>query len=167
MADSAFPLTEYLMKPFGGSNLNKKKKIYNYRYICNLKFDFNPNILSISRGRRLIENTFGLAAVRWRLLYKAIELNIENAISCVMAIVVLHNFLIEELPPNYSITRWADIGDVDNGIWRADADLQFNPLVQAQIQRPYANNKHKKSAEEMREKLIHYFNYVYPVPWQD
>ena len=36
LADSAFPLEEFIMKPFTGKNLPKEKKIYNYRFNCQI-----------------------------------------------------------------------------------------------------------------------------------
>ena len=44
VGDEAFPLKEYLMKPYPGRDLNEERRVYNY---------------SLSRARRVIENAFG------------------------------------------------------------------------------------------------------------
>ena len=44
VGDEAFPLKEYLMKPYPGRDLNEERRVYNYR---------------LSRARRVIENAFG------------------------------------------------------------------------------------------------------------
>ena len=57
LGDDAFSLKTYLMKLYPGQNLNQEERIFNYR---------------LSRGRQIIENTFGIAASRFRILRRPI-----------------------------------------------------------------------------------------------
>ncbi|RXM32268.1 hypothetical protein EOD39_1512 [Acipenser ruthenus] len=73
IADEAFGLKPYLMKPFPRGQLNLESQIFNYR---------------LSRARRCIENAFGILAARWRVFRKAIGLQkIIRLAAC-----TLHNF---------------------------------------------------------------------------
>ncbi|CAH2006780.1 unnamed protein product [Acanthoscelides obtectus] len=80
IADYAFPLKPYLMKPFPFRNQPGPNRVCNYR---------------LSRARRVVENAFGLLANRFRILRKPIELCPEKVIKLASAICVLHNFLLE------------------------------------------------------------------------
>lgn len=53
-------------------------------------------MLRLSRGRRVIENVFGIMAVKWRILLKPIETSDATADVIVKAICALHNFVIDE-----------------------------------------------------------------------
>jgi hypothetical protein len=53
IADSAFPLTTWLMKPFTHSVLIEKQRYFNYR---------------LSRARMVTEGAYGQLKGRWRVL---------------------------------------------------------------------------------------------------
>ena len=63
VADDAFGLKRHLMKPFPSQNLSLDKRIFSYR---------------LSSARRIIENTFGVAASRFRIFRRPIIANAEK-----------------------------------------------------------------------------------------
>lgn len=79
VADNAFAIRTYLMKPFPFGTINASQRIFNYR---------------LSRARRLVESVFGILFARFRILEKPINLNERKAKKCVASICALHNFLI-------------------------------------------------------------------------
>uniref|UniRef100_A0A3B1IG47 Zgc:194221 n=1 Tax=Astyanax mexicanus TaxID=7994 RepID=A0A3B1IG47_ASTMX len=78
VGDEAFPLRRDLMRPFPGSNLSSRQRIFNYR---------------LSRARLIVENTFGILTSQWRMYRRVIGISPANVEACVKATCVLHNFL--------------------------------------------------------------------------
>jgi hypothetical protein len=138
VGDRGYPLLNYLMRPFGQRNADDMKRVYNYR---------------LSRARRSAECTFGIMASQWRILQKAIETNVDTAISITKAVCILHNFLMtheraqlpqEERDLNFQI-----------GMYDSRAQNSQRPQYR------FAN-----SALQTRDILLNYFNGIGSVPWQ-
>ena len=65
LGDDAFGLKPYLLKPYPGATLSIEECIFTYR---------------LSRGHRIIENTFGIAALRFRVLRKPIVAKVDTVV---------------------------------------------------------------------------------------
>ena len=59
IADDAFPLKTYILKPYSQVGLTNEKRIFNYR---------------LSRARRVMENAFGILSNRFRVFMSPINL---------------------------------------------------------------------------------------------
>ena len=77
VGDSAFPLKNYMLWLYPGRFLPENKRIFNYR---------------LSRARRIIENTFGIMASKFRIFRRAIIANTEVT-KITKAACCLHNYL--------------------------------------------------------------------------
>ena len=79
----------------------------------------------LSRARRIIENSFGILASRWRLFRKPIIAEPDKCVSFCKAAVALHNFLrtteATYCPPGF-VDGEDGTGNVIDGTWRADND---------------------------------------------
>lgn len=78
VGDEAFGLSKHLMRPFGGTHLTLKKRIFNYR-LC--------------RARRYVECGFGILTNKWRIFHRPLNVEPEFAVNIIKACVVLHNFV--------------------------------------------------------------------------
>lgn len=76
VGDEAFGLHYNLLRPYGGTHLDKNKRIFNYR---------------LTRGRRYVECAFGILANKWRIFHRPLDVSTSTAISIVKTCAVLHN----------------------------------------------------------------------------
>ncbi|XP_066592967.1 uncharacterized protein [Prorops nasuta] len=151
VGDEAFPLTDYLLRPYSAKGvLTSSKTVFNYR---------------LSRSRKVIENSFGILVSRWRVLKRPIICKVEKAENIVKAIICLHNFLrkqdIEEnqYVPETLIDR--EDYEFTPGSWRNEIE---GSAIQ-EIRRLGANNSTHK-AIEIREEFCYYFNNEGAIPFQ-
>ena len=128
VADDAFPLKEYLQKPYSQNGLNKEKRIFNYR---------------LSRARRIVENAFGILSNRIRVFMSPIRLMPEKVESIAFACCTLHNFLRSKqtsrnvyTPPGTFDSEDTDTHTMISGNWRAGQE----PGGLLQLQQQGSNN---------------------------
>ena len=148
LGDDAFPLREWLMKPYGSRTLTKEERILNYR---------------LSRARRVVENAFGILSARFRFLHTSMLQTTANAIKLIQVAVLLHN-MIRSRYRNLHL-GWIDREDSEThaiipGRWRTDQVLRDVLGVRA-------SNTATKRGKQIREALKHYVNYVHKLPWQE
>ncbi|XP_062516381.1 uncharacterized protein LOC134191776 [Corticium candelabrum] len=98
VGDSAYPLKNWLLKPFPhNDHLTDEKKNFNYR---------------ISKARIVVENAFGRLKARWRRLMKKNDMQIRHVQHVIAACCVLHN--VCEIH-----------GDSFDDDWMEETDLQL------------------------------------------
>lgn len=118
VGDSAFPLSTNLMRPYSGKMLNVVKAVFNFR---------------LSRARRIIENTFGVMAARWRIYHRTITALPSTVDNIVKATTCLHNFIRRSslASERYCPPKFVDSDDV-LGKWRdevKDAIIETCPRL--------------------------------------
>ena len=152
VADDAFSLKPYLMKPYPQSGLNEEKRIYNYR---------------LSRARRISENFFGIIANRWRVFRSIILLPPEKVQAITLATITLHNYLRKSssrhvyMPSNLTDTEYTH-KDIIPGLWRRNPPSES--LLPLQIQATGHNAC--TNAKDIRETFKNYFYNKGAVEWQ-
>lgn len=149
IGDEAFPLQDNLLRPFPGRDLNTmEKKRYNFR---------------LSHARRVVENTFGILANRFRVLFTTMDADPEKATSIVRTCCVLHNMLMTVrddvyVPPGFADNLLPD-GNVVEGFWRND-QINLGGL------QPVARG-HAATATTVRNHYAQWFSEEGAVTWQD
>lgn len=142
VGDEAFPLTNYMLRPYPGKTLTPERKIYNYR---------------LSRARRVIENTFGILAIQWRIFRRPINASMKTTEKIVQAAVCLHNFLKRKEYEN-------ELNICDDIDYELNEDSPKSWSFQ-EITKIGTNNS-CRSAISVRDELCAYFNGEGAVPWQ-
>lgn len=153
VADDAFPLSRNLIKPYPGRNtgLLSPERIFNYR---------------LSRGRRIIENVFGIWAMKFRVLLKPVALNPSKVETVVLACAYLHNFLRRSSKNVYTPAGSFDTEDSDGniipGAWRS----QMQPSELSGLRS--APRRSPNEVQEIRNEFRDYFlSSEGSVPWQN
>ena len=149
VADDAFPLRPWLMKPYPLRNLRREQRIFNYR---------------LSRARRVVENAFGKSH-RFRCFLTCMLQKPENVRTITFPACILHNYIRKHHPT--SITTLADREDTSTpiyaiipGRWREAGELRSLPCVRG--------NRLSDCAKRQRDYLqTYYCSPVGRVPWQD
>ena len=144
VGDEAFPLQRHLMRPYPRASLTgpeaDSRRIFNYR---------------LSRGRRCVENAFGIMAQRWRIFRGPVGCAPERVATLVKATCALHNFLRQ---------REIDAAGMGRGAAAAPAELDAAPGLQ-DITRA-GTNTHSREAARIRQALTDYVNGAGSVEWQ-
>lgn len=78
VGDEAFSLSKHLLRPYSGTHLPDRKKIFNYH---------------LTRARRYVECTFGILSNKWRIFHRPIDVKVDFAVDIVKCCCVLHNFV--------------------------------------------------------------------------
>ncbi|XP_068759068.1 uncharacterized protein [Montipora capricornis] len=148
VGDDAFPLSKNIMKPYPQRNLDKAKRIFNYR---------------LSRARRVVENAFGILANRFRVFLTTIKLNDEKVVTLILAACCLHNFMVETNKSAYLSAQEIENTDqhtITAGTWRNDPPL--TGLSTSSVRNP------AHAAKQQGKEITEYFmSELGSVPWQD
>lgn len=149
VADEAFPLTPYLMRPFPGRDgLSPEKKVFNYR---------------LSRARRVIENAFGILAAKWRIYRKPLIAKVETIEKMIQATVTLHNWLCknESEKTNDIADKELSDGSFIEGTWRTIIEPSTSALQQMA---PSSTHTYSRASAAIRQQFMEYFNEEGAVP---
>lgn len=131
VGDEGFALRTYLMRPYpkAGMTSNTRKQHFNAQ---------------LSRARRVVENAFGILAMKWRVFLRPIETNVSTADYIVKAACSLHNYIIMK---NNNTERLAN-----------DQNEDVTEPMQALLPTHTTNRRSTNAAIEVREKFADYFD---------
>eukprot|EP00105_Crassostrea_gigas_P007335 XP_011421541.1 PREDICTED: protein ALP1-like [Crassostrea gigas] len=148
LGDDAFGLRTYLMKPYAQRQMTKDQRIFNYR---------------LSRGRRIVENAFGILAQRWQILLTTMQHDPTTIAIIIETCVILYNLMRLRYPAiqNADMDEENANYQIIPGSWRANAAMH-------DVDNIMGPNRDSTAAKKQREYLKLYFNFpAGSVPWQD
>lgn len=136
-----------MIKPYPGNISELSQQIYNYR-VC--------------RARRVIENSFGIMATRFRIYRRPIIANVETVKNVVKATLALHNFLLitqrKEEAYSYCSQHFVDQngtrGRVIPGQWRQEQQMACIDLIEMQEVQTTLQSLHSKCGMIIKNTLI-------------
>lgn len=137
LADDAFPLSDYIMKPYSNRNLSESQTRFNYM---------------LSRNRRVVENAFGILANRFQVLFAPIFREPNEAIKIALACICLHNYLRNDNVNNCTNSYDFITPDEIDAINEENFDSTTNGVVGAP----------NKNANQIRKQFENYFTQFYP-----
>lgn len=137
------------------------------------RLEFHQRLFNyrLSRARRVIENSFGMLAAKWRIFRTPIQADVETVDEIILAAVYLHNFLLIEedqqaphqrtyCPPGFVDTE-VD-GKIVQGEWRRES-APTNTFFSIG---PQGSNNQTGTQSGIREKLAQFFMTDGSVEWQ-
>ena len=138
LSDDTFELKRYMMKPYSQRNMSYEERIFNYR---------------VSRGRRVVENAFGILALRWQVLLNTMQQRPAIVQLIVKTCIVLHNLLRMRYPGLHQalIDQEDANGNLIPGEWRRNVNLQ-------DMEQTRVPTRESTKAKQDREYLKPYFN---------
>lgn len=150
VADDAFPLTTFLLKPYSKRNLSRAERIFNYR---------------LSRARRISENAFGILVSKFRIFERPIAVSLQKVDKIVKTCCSIHNWLRKTgncyVPPSL-IDCEDENYNVILGTWRQD--VRNSALTNLSLTTHDRNPSRLALAK--RDKYCDYFNNAGAVNWQ-
>ena len=137
-----------MMKPYSRKNMTYEEKIANYRK---------------SRGRRVVENAFGIMALRRQVLLTTMRQTPDTVQLIVKTCMVLHNMMRTRYPDHHqALVDQADAtGNIIPDDWRRNVNMH-------EMEQARGPTRESTKAKQEREYLKLYFNSpAGSVPWQD
>ena len=140
LADEGFGLKPNMMRPYPKNCTDRSEIIFNYR---------------LSRARRVVENSFGILATRFRIFRRPIIADVDKIEKVTKAAVALHNYLLVEDAKKY-------LPESRNEIIPAEEIKGLIPM------RKQGSNNSLNLAKKIRDRFKTYFNSnVGAVSWQN
>ncbi|CAK1591755.1 unnamed protein product [Parnassius mnemosyne] len=129
IGDEGFALKTYLMRPFPRALATQDER----------KTNFNKRLC---RARRVVENTFGILAQKWRIFLRPIDCDVDTTIDIIKAACCLHNYLRTKQ---------------GTAILTPESEDENVPMRALITHRP-TNRRSTTAAFETREQFVSYFN---------
>nr|CAI5839119.1 unnamed protein product [Callosobruchus analis] len=129
VADEAFPLKPFLMRPYSKNDVcnNEPNKVFNYR---------------LTRARRIVENAFGILRSRWRVFAGPMAVQPDMVDKIILATCCLHNYLgTDNLPSDCDDSLQANLTE-------STAFNHLNPIRRNSTQYAFSNVENSMDEQE-------------------